>query len=43
MQSFRSGDRPIDDKNQDMKKALDALTDQDLQHMLSITRCRART
>jgi cytochrome c553 len=33
MQSFRSGDRPIDDKNRDMKKALDALTDQDLQHI----------
>jgi cytochrome c553 len=33
MQAFRSGDRPIDEKNQDMKKALDALTDQDLQHI----------
>jgi cytochrome c553 len=33
MQSFRSGDRPIDEKNQDMKKALDALSDQDLQHI----------
>jgi cytochrome c553 len=33
MQSFKSGDRPIDEKNQDMKKALDALTDQDLQHI----------
>jgi cytochrome c553 len=30
MQSFKSGDRPIDEKNQDMKKALDALSDQDL-------------
>ena len=33
MQSFKSGDRPIDEKNQDMKKALDALSDQDLQHI----------
>jgi cytochrome c553 len=33
MQSFRSGDRSLDEKNQDMKKALDALTDQDLQHI----------
>ena len=33
MQSFKSGDRPIDEKNQDMKKALDALTDHDLQHI----------
>jgi cytochrome c553 len=30
MQSFKRGDRPIDEKNQDMKKALDALSDQDL-------------
>src|SRR5208282_3241745 len=30
MQSFKSGDRPIDEKNQDMKKALEALSDQDL-------------
>jgi cytochrome c553 len=33
MQSFKSGDRPIDEKNREMKKALDALTDQDLQHI----------
>ena len=33
MQSFRSGDRSVGEKNQDMKKALDALTDQDLQHI----------
>jgi cytochrome c553 len=33
MQSFKSGDRAIDEKNQDMKKALDALSDQDLQHI----------
>jgi cytochrome c553 len=33
MQSFKSGDRTIDEKNQDMKKALDALSDQDLQHI----------
>jgi len=33
LQSFKSGDRPIDEKNQDMKKALDALSDQDLQHI----------
>ena len=33
MQSFKSGDRPIDEKNRDMKKALDALPDQDLQRI----------
>jgi cytochrome c553 len=33
MQSFKSGDRPVDEKNQDMKKALDALSDQDLQRI----------
>jgi cytochrome c553 len=33
MQSFKSADRPIDEKNQDMKKALDALSDEDLQHI----------
>ena len=33
MQSYKDGDRPIDDKNADMKKALDALSDQDLQHV----------
>src|SRR5271165_2092337 len=33
MQSFKSGDRPIDEKNQYMKKALDALSDDDLQHV----------
>ncbi len=33
MQSFKSGDRPIDEKNQDMKKALDALSDEDLRHI----------
>ena len=33
MQSFKSGDRPIDEKNEDMKKALDALSDQDMQHI----------
>jgi predicted transposase YbfD/YdcC len=33
MQSYKSGDRPIGPKNEDMKKALDALSDQDLQHV----------
>jgi cytochrome c553 len=33
MQSFKSGDRPVDEKNQDMKKALEALSDQDLQRI----------
>jgi cytochrome c553 len=33
MRSFKSGARPIDEKNQDMKKALDALSDQDLQRI----------
>jgi cytochrome c553 len=33
MQSYKSGDRPIGPKNDDMKKALDALSDQDLQHV----------
>jgi cytochrome c553 len=30
MQAYKSGDRPIGPKNEDMKKALDALGDQDL-------------
>jgi cytochrome c553 len=33
MQAYKEGDRPIDEKNADMKKALDALNDQDLQHI----------
>ncbi len=33
MQAYKDGDRPIDDKTADMKKALDALNDQDLQHI----------
>jgi cytochrome c553 len=33
MQSYKSGDRPVGPKNEDMKKALDALSDQDLQHV----------
>jgi cytochrome c553 len=33
MQSFRSGDRSIDEKNENMKKALDPLSDQDLQRI----------
>jgi cytochrome c553 len=33
MQAYKSGDRPIGPKNEDMKKALDALGDQDLQHI----------
>ncbi len=33
MQSYKSGDRPIGPRNEDMKKALDALSDQDLQHV----------
>ena len=33
MQAYKSGDRRIDPKNEDMKKALDALGDQDLQHI----------
>ncbi len=33
MQAYKSGDRPIGSKNEDMKKALDALSDQDLQHV----------
>ena len=33
MQSYKDGDRPIGPKNEDMKKALDALNDQDLQHV----------
>jgi cytochrome c553 len=33
MQSYKSGDRPIGPKNEDMKKALDALSDQDMQHV----------
>ena len=30
MQGYKSGDRPLDDKNKDMKTALEALTDDDL-------------
>ncbi len=30
MQAYKSGDRPVDDKNKDMKTALDALSDEDL-------------
>ena len=33
MQAYKEGDRPVDDKNADMKKALNALNDQDLQHI----------
>jgi cytochrome c553 len=33
MQAYKQGDRPIDDKNADMKKALDALSDRDLQNI----------
>jgi cytochrome c553 len=33
LQSYKSGDRPTDAKNEDMKKALDPLNDQDLQHI----------
>ena len=33
MQSYKSGDRPSGPKNEDMKKALDPLSDQDLQHV----------
>jgi cytochrome c553 len=33
MQDYKEGDRPIDDKNADMKKALDALNENDLQHI----------
>ncbi|MBV8442507.1 MAG: c-type cytochrome [Hyphomicrobiales bacterium] len=33
MQAYKSGDRPIGPKNEDMKKALEALGDQDLQHV----------
>ena len=42
MQSFKSGDRPIDEKNQDMKKALDALSDQDLQQHRALLRASER-
>ncbi len=33
MQAYKQGDRPVDDKNADMKKALDALSDQDLKRV----------
>lgn len=33
MQGYKSGDRPVDDKNKDMKTALDALSDDDLGHI----------
>lgn len=33
MQSYKSGDRPIGPNNEDMKKALNALSDQDLGHI----------
>ena len=33
MQSFKSGDRRIDEKNEDMKKALEPLSDQDMDHI----------
>jgi cytochrome c553 len=33
MQSYKSGDRPIGARNEDMKKALDALSDRDLEHV----------
>jgi cytochrome c553 len=33
MRYYKSGDRPIGPRNEDMKKALDALSDQDLQHV----------
>ena len=33
MKGYKEGDRPVDAKNEDMKKALDALSDEDLQHV----------
>ncbi len=33
MQAYKQGDRPVDDKNADMKKALDPLSDQDLKRI----------
>jgi cytochrome c553 len=33
MKAYKEGDRPVDDKNADMKKALDELSDPDLQHI----------
>jgi cytochrome c553 len=33
MKGYKEGDRPVDEKNADMKKALDALDDRDLRHI----------
>ncbi len=33
MKAYKEGDRPVGEKNEDMKKALDALSDLDLQHI----------
>ena len=33
MKAYKQGDRPLDDKNADMKKALDALDEDDLKHV----------
>ena len=33
MKAYKEGDRPIDETNADMKKALDALNDEDLKHV----------
>ena len=33
MQAYKEGDRPVDKRNEEMKKALDALSDLDLQHI----------
>jgi cytochrome c553 len=33
MKAYKEGDRPVDDKNADMKKALDALNNEDLKHV----------
>ncbi len=33
MHAYKEGDRPVDEKNEEMKKALDALSDLDLQHI----------
>ena len=33
IKAYKEGDRPLDDKNADMKKALEALTDEDIQHI----------
>ncbi len=33
MKAYKEGDRPVDETNADMKKALDALNDEDLKHV----------